>query len=210
MVAITDFDRVGEEVLLSRADRLAGAALPGTVALQLRDRVRSARVLLKLGARLLEVCERHGQNMMVNDRLDLAALLGVRGVHLGEGSVETTDARRFLGDSYVYRACHDVNQLGALGAFAPPGASRADALLLSPVLEARKGNAALGLEALSAARTRLERERSACRLYALGGVDATNARACLAAGAHGVAAIGATFDVEDALPLLEALGIARG
>jgi thiamine-phosphate pyrophosphorylase len=89
-------------------------------------------------------------------------------------------------------------------------ASGADAVLLSPILAARKGRAALGLTALAEARSALVRRgRGAPRLYALGGVEAGTARACLEAGADGVAVIGAALDGRDARPLLQALGVLR-
>lgn len=200
LVAITDFDRIPAALSLERAERLARSARPGTLALQLRDRTRSARELVSLGTRLLEVARSQGQRLVVNDRLDFAKLFGIRGVHLGEGSVETADARRWLDQPYVFRACHDPDRVDAI---------EAEAVLLSPVLASRKGNAALGLAALSEARARLERGSKGTRLFALGGVEADSARACIAAGAHGVAAIGAAFETDDPEPLLRALAIFR-
>jgi thiamine-phosphate pyrophosphorylase len=44
-------------------------------------------------------------------------------------------------------------------------------------------------------------------LYALGGVDERNAAQCLAAGADGIAVIGAALDGRDPVPLVRALGI---
>jgi thiamine monophosphate synthase len=64
----------------------------------------------------------------------------------------------------------------------------------------------LGLEQL----TRFRRELPAAQLlFALGGIDASNAAQCLHAGAQGVAVMGAAFDSEP-MSLVSALGIARG
>jgi thiamine-phosphate pyrophosphorylase len=63
----------------------------------------------------------------------------------------------------------------------------------------------LGAEAIARARE----VAGACLLYALGGVTSENAASVLAAGAEGVAVIGAVLDTDDPLPLLEALGIRR-
>ena len=73
----------------------------------------------------------------------------------------------------------------------------------------RKGNAALGLAALTRARARLAHLRRRVCLYALGGVTAETAATCLEAGANGVAVIGAAL-VADPAPLLDALEIRRG
>lgn len=200
LVAITDFDRVPVERLLQRAERLARAARPGTVAFQLRDRTRPARFVLSVGRELHRIARRHDQWSIVNDRLDLALLLDADAVHLGEGSVETQDARQLVGSRPIYRACHEPERAGTIDA---------DAIVLSPIVAPRKGAPALGLAALARARAAMERAGRPQRLFALGGVDAESAAACLAAGADGVAAIGAAFDADDPTPLLNALTIVR-
>jgi thiamine-phosphate pyrophosphorylase len=83
-----------------------------------------------------------------------------------------------------------------------------DALLVSPVLATRKGRPAVGLEQLGAWGEQLRARHQAYPLYALGGVTAGNAAACLAAGATGVAAMGAAL-AEDPARLLSALGSLR-
>lgn len=200
LIVITDFDRFGEERTLERAARLAAAARPGTLALDLRDRGRSARRLLELGERLGAICREFAQALVVNDRLDLARLLAADGCHLGEGSIDTGRARPLIGSGLVVRACHDPARLAVI---------EADIALLSPILEARKGNAALGLEALGTARQLAAARQPAPRVFALGGIDTEGAAAGVFAGADGVAVIGAAFAVADPLPLLDALEIRR-
>jgi thiamine-phosphate pyrophosphorylase len=168
---------------------------------QLRDKSLAARNRLALGRRLISECRGRDQSFVVNDRLDLALLLEADGVHLGEGSVAPADARTVLPDrAWISIACHD------------PGAVRrpdADAVLLSPIVAPRKGRQALGFDGLRSARRVLASagDTTLPALYALGGVDADSARECLAAGADGVAVIGAGLDGRDPLPLLGALGI---
>jgi thiamine-phosphate pyrophosphorylase len=140
-------------------------------------------------------------------------LLGADCVHLGEDAVSVEDARRVLGDgSWVSRACHRAEDAATSGS---------DAVLLSPIAQARKGRPALGVAGLGAARAAVERARAARSdvsahaesrrplVYALGGVDAANAAECLAAGADGVAVIRAALDRRPIEPLLDALGIAK-
>jgi thiamine monophosphate synthase len=79
-----------------------------------------------------------------------------------------------------------------------------DAVLLSPIFEARKGRCALGVAALGRARD----AHPGPAWFGLGAVNAGNAAACLVAGAAGVAVIGAALE-PDPQPLLEALGILR-
>jgi thiamine monophosphate synthase len=87
-----------------------------------------------------------------------------------------------------------------------------DAWVLSPIFAARKGKAALGVAAV---RRLHERCRSGSegangpRVWALGGVTASVAKACLAAGADGVAVMGAVLAGNELDALVYELGIAR-
>jgi thiamine-phosphate pyrophosphorylase len=203
LIAITDLSRVGPTETLVRLERLAAAASPGTVMLQLRDRERSSRERLAFGRELSALCRRTGQFLQVNDRLDLAMLLEADAVHLGEASVATADARRLIGsDRWITQACHDVTRVAE---------TDADGVVLSPILAARKGRAALGVEALQEARRRLDgRGGGRGRLIALGGVDAAGARDCFGNGADAVAVVGAGLAEGGAVELLESVGIRRG
>ena len=195
LIAITDTLVAPRGVLEARLEVLLAAAAPGSVMVQLRDRQLPDRERIALGRELRALTRRHRQLFAVNDRCDLAFLLETDGLHLGEQSITPGDARKLVGPLWISRACHEPSRAEPLGA---------DALVLAPVLAPRKGAAALGLLALGTAKAALGAN---ALLYALGGVDAASAAACLAAGADGIAAIGAVLDGRDVLPLLEALGI---
>ncbi len=202
LIVITDTARVEAPRLLARVEALAARAAPGSVMVQLRDRELSVAARLELGRRLRELTRARGQWLAVNDRIDLALLLDADALHLGERSVSAPDARRLWGDGWISRACHDPEVAMAAGA---------DAVVLSPVLEPRKGNPAQGIAALGRARARLDAgSRREALLVALGGVTVATAGACLAAGADAVAAIGAALDSDDPGPLLAAVGALDG
>lgn len=198
LIAITDTTVAAADTLVERLARLCALAVPGSVMLQLRDPELPVRQRLALGERLVEAAHSSGQLFAVNDRIDLAILLDADALHLGEHSVEAADARRLVGNGmWISRACHGAAQAEARGA---------DAIVLSPVMAARKGNPPLGVQGLTNARRVAGGPPPL--LYALGGVDAGNAAECLRAGADGVAAIGAAL-ADDPLPLLDALEIRR-
>jgi thiamine-phosphate pyrophosphorylase len=184
LMAITDLERASAPEMLERFERLAAAARPGSVMVQLRDRGRSTRERLELGRGMAAICRRTRQLLQVNDRLDLGWLLGADALHLGEAAVRTVDARRVMGEATLMtRACHDVERVVDVDA---------DGVVLSPILRPRKGNPALGLGALQDARARLNAAGKAeTKLVALGGVDAARAGQCFVAGADAVAVIGA-------------------
>jgi thiamine-phosphate pyrophosphorylase len=207
LIAITDSASGAFEDWLAQLECLLAAAAPDSVQVMLRDRQLPARERRALGARLRELTGRHAQALSVNDRLDLAVLLEADAVHLSESSVSVADTRGFASREgrawWISCASHDP---------ADARATDADALLLAPVVEARKGRPALGPGGLERARAALA-ERSvtapACRLYALGGVAAGNAAALIRAGADGVALIGGLLEAAAPRRLVESLGIRR-
>jgi thiamine-phosphate pyrophosphorylase len=207
IIAITDTERGSFERWLAQLELLLALAASDCVLVMLRDRQLSARERMNLGQRLRALTRQHGQWLSVNDRLDLAVLLDADAVHLSEGSVAARDARAFArgrGRSFwISRAAHDPEDAAQ---------ADADAVLLSPIAEARKGRPPLGtagIEAARAARERRASEQGACALYALGGIGANNAAACVQAGADGVALIGALLEPGAPRALVDQLGVRR-
>ncbi|HXO22396.1 MAG TPA: thiamine phosphate synthase [Thermoanaerobaculia bacterium] len=126
-----------------------------------------------------------GADLWVNDRADLAALCPVAGLHLGQTDLPPAAARRVVGDELaIGLSTHDEAQLAA--AAADPDV---DLVAIGPVFAtaSKEGTApVVGLESLRRARA-----RTAKRLVAIGGIDAGNVSAVLAAGADQVAVLGA-------------------
>jgi thiamine-phosphate pyrophosphorylase len=206
LIVITDATVAAEDVIEERITRVLAMARAGSVVVQLRDKDLPARWRLALGERLVAACRQHGQWFVVNDRIDLAVLLGADGVHLGEESVSTEDARALLPRAaWVSRACHEPEGVGT------PEGRGVDAWLLSPVAAPRKGRVALGESGVERARAVIDRMDPAerPRLFALGGVRAKDVATWMAAGAHGVAVIGAVLNGQDPRALVDALEIAK-
>jgi len=203
LIAIIDSERAPFELWLTRLAPLLAGARPGSVLVMLRDRQLSARERRAMGESLRRLTSAHAQPLCVNDRLDLALLVDADAVHLPESGVSVEEARAF-GARYgrgwwVSCASHQP---------ADAAATSADALLLSPVVEARKGRPALGLAGVRNARAELDgRSARLPRLYALGGVTAAATPPLLAAGADGVAVIGALLEPSAASALAGALAL---
>jgi thiamine-phosphate pyrophosphorylase len=196
VVQITAADVLPEAELWARLAALARlpASARSGFAVQLRDPQLPTRELLALGTRLRDVTRALGASLIVNDRLDLALALGADGIHLGRRSVTVADARALLPHAWIAVACHaltDVTEAARAGA---------DAAVLSPIFASPGKGTPLGPPGLSAARAAAG---EGIQLIALGGVDASNAAACFAAGASAVAAIRA--DLEGVLASLPAL-----
>jgi thiamine-phosphate pyrophosphorylase len=182
VLQITAADVLPEAELWARLAALARlpAADRSAFAVQLRDPELPTRALLALGAHLREVTRAIGAALVVNDRLDLALALDADGVHLGRRSVTVEDARALLPRAWISVACHDVADV------ARAAREGADAAVLSPIFASPGKGVPLGPAALGAARAAVG---EGIQLIALGGVDASNAAACFAAGAGAVAAI---------------------
>ena len=69
------------------------AVAGGAGMLQLRERGRTDRGLLRLAKRLAAVAHGEGALFVVNDRADVARAAGADGVHLGAGDLPVADAR---------------------------------------------------------------------------------------------------------------------
>jgi thiamine-phosphate pyrophosphorylase len=142
---------------------------------------------------LVALGHQHNATVSVHDDIDAAAAAGAGGVHLPGGS-DPAAARRLLPHGMVGVSAHSPQEAAA------QLAAGADYVTLSPIfLTASKPGygPAIGLEAITEA-ARL----CAGPVVALGGIDAANLAACLAAGAHGVAVMGEVMraaDPEDAV-----------
>jgi thiamine-phosphate pyrophosphorylase len=201
LIVFSDTTRAPVDLMLERFARLALSARPGSVLFVLRDYGLSARARLALGLELRALARLGQQSFGLADRVDLARALAADALHLPELGLGPQEARSLLGSAvFVSRACHDRHS---------PVIPGVDALLVSPIFAARKGRPALGLTALGKAHERGPESPAQPLVYALGGVGSGNAAACVAAGAKGVAVIGAALTLDHG-PLLRALAISRG
>ena len=196
LIVFTDTTRADAASMLEHFNALAERAEPGQVLFTLRDYHLPVCDRWLLGERLAQMAERTQQHFGVAERADLARALGCCGFHLPQSGLSAADARSYLGPGILLsRGCHDP---------AAVVEAEIDAVLLSPIFDARKGRPALGVAALERARAAHPEHA----WFALGAVGAGNAAACSSAGAAGVAVIGAALDADPA-PLLGALGILR-
>lgn len=153
----------------------------------------SAREVLEAARALLPLVRAAGGALFVGDRLDVALAAGADGVHLPERSFDPAEVRRWA--IQRSRAVHDV-------AGAQAYASRVHALVASPFGDVPGKGRALGVEGLRA----IVLAAGPTPVIALGGIQGPDeVRACVAAGARGVAVRRALLDVEDPLPTCEAL-----
>ncbi|HET9451130.1 MAG TPA: thiamine phosphate synthase [Aggregicoccus sp.] len=165
LVVITDW-RLPREQLL-RALEQALAAGPG-VALQHRHPEAPLRLFLEEARLLAALCERRGNPLFVNGRLDVALLVGAH-LHLPAGGLRPADVRPLLPPGRLLSAAvHDAREAAdAVGA---------DLALVSPVFspgsKPQDSRPVLGPAGFGALRAALP-----CPAFALGGITAQTAAA---------------------------------
>lgn len=187
LYAIADWDvvsrhHVGHDQVTSYCEVVRDLIAEGAGWIQVRAKTMSGARHFDLVQRVLEeVGERCG--VWVDDRADLAALLPVTGVHLGQKDLPTRSARELLGaHCLIGLSTHDLDQVKA--------AERdddVDVVAFGPIFATRSKadpDPRVGIELLSAARSLTTKP-----LVAIGGIDSRNAPSVLAAGADTVAAI---------------------
>ncbi|MDH4197312.1 MAG: thiamine phosphate synthase [Candidatus Aminicenantes bacterium] len=183
---------------------LVEAAVEGGVtAVQLRAKDLETRDLLDLARRLVERLAKRRVPLLVNDRVDVALASGAAGVHLGQDDLPPADARRLLGRGRIIGL--SANTLREAQAAEAAGA---DYIGLGPVYATATKITALpilGAEGLGGIRAKVK-----LPIIGIGGVNETNARPLVEAGASGVAVVSAIMDAPDpaaaARRLRQALG----
>ncbi len=168
LVLMTDDDRLADP--LAAAQALPRGAL---VIVRARDGARRA----DLAQAMLALARRRGLVVLVAADPALAARLGADGLHLPQARAR---------EAAHWRATHPNWLISAARHGAGPSASHLDFVVLSAVFPtaSHQGRAALG-----AARANALARAARLPVYALGGIDARNAR--LLHGFIGIAAVGA-------------------
>ena len=169
------------------------AVAAGVDWVQVRDRELEGEAMLALCDDVREAARRGAARrgaipkVIVNRRADVALASGVDGVHLGFDGMPAGEARSLLGpDALVGVSAHAPAEIDPGG-----GASYAQLAPIALPLSKAASRPALGLSALANATAR------GLPVLAQGGIDLTNARAALAAGAAGIAVTGAILLADD-------------
>ena len=182
------------------ADRALRAGAP---VIQLRVKGRSDRELYDLGVRLVAACAGYGATCIVNDRVDIALAIGAQGTHLGADDLSVAAVRRIVGPRHLIggtarepvRAATLVDEGADYLGVGPAFATSTKDGLPAPIGPA-------GIEAVARA--------VPVPVIAIGGITVDRVETVLAAGAYGIAVVGAVSDADDpgaaTRDLLDALG----
>jgi thiamine-phosphate diphosphorylase len=173
----------------SLVEVVAEAVAGGVTCVQLREKCCSTREFLQEALALKELLQSWRVPLIINDRVDIALAVAADGVHLGQTDMPISHARRLLGQNCLIgisaESVADAIEAEQQGA---------DYIGISPVFSTPTKTdtaPALGLEGV-----RRIRELVRIPLVGIGGINQTNARQVLAAGADGVAVVSAIMAAE--------------
>ncbi len=172
---------------LAHAGELLAA---GPCCLQLRGKSLGPAQLCLLGHGLRSLCDRAGIPLCVNDRLDVALVVGADAVHLGQGDLTLAEARRVrAGRLAIGISTHDLAEARVAEA------GGADYIGFGPIFPTRTkldASPASGLGALRAVAATVH-----LPIVAIGGITLETAAAVAAAGACAAAVIAAVDEAPD-------------
>ena len=168
-------------------ETVRSAIAGGADAIQLREKGdTSDAVFLAMAAELRELTDEMGKILIVNDRPDIAAIVGADGVHLGQHDLPLADARRLLRPgAIVGRSTHNIAQARTAVQ------EGADYVALGPVFHSDTKDAGppAGIDLLKQAVE--DPVVSAVPLVAIGGINADNVSQVIEAGVTSLAVCGA-------------------
>jgi len=173
--------------------------LGGACAVQVRMKHASTRELA-LVCRAVRGAVR-GVPFIVNDRVDVALLIGADGVHLGQDDLSFADARRIAPGLIIGVSTHNLAQ--ALAA----AAERPDYLGFGPVYATGTKTHPDPVQGV-AALAEVARSVAPIPVVAIGGITTARAPELAAAGAAAAAAIGAVNAAPDPTAAARAIAVA--
>lgn len=173
---------------LNQAARFLADA--GVELIQLRDKTGSSRAVYGEAQALVREFAPSDVRVIINDRADIAAMVGAGGVHVGQEDLPVEAARSVCGaERWVGVSTHNLAQLREADS------TSADYIAVGPVFPTQSKenpDPVVGIELVSEAR-RLTRKP----LVAIGGITVESAADVFRAGADSVAVIRDLLEAQD-------------
>lgn len=183
---VTDATLCGERGLLAVVQ---AAVRGGVTCVQLREKTLDTRAFVERARALKALLSPLRIPLLINDRVDVALAAGADGVHVGQSDMVPQDVRRLMPGALIGLSIESWQQMRE--------AERApvDYYGISPVFAT--SSKADAVPALGLAGLQQLRRMTARPLVAIGGIQAGNVAAVMAAGADGVAVVSALCAADD-------------
>ncbi len=169
---ILDLDvlEAAQVILADLAERVLRVHPP---LVQLRAKSQSAREVLAAGRVLLDLCaaQGHRTRLVINDRADLAAILGAPMVHVGQNDAPLADVQRAFPGLGAGISTHTLDEVRAAARLRPAYIAFGPVF---PTGSKKNPEPTVGIEGLAAARAVIDQEAQmgpATPLVAIGGIS---------------------------------------
>jgi thiamine-phosphate pyrophosphorylase len=164
------------------------AVLAGVCAVQYRNKDASYKAMLKEALSLRKICLKIP--LIINDYIDIAQAVNADGVHLGQSDMPVSLARKILGAGKIVGVTvHSLKEAEEAKR------SGADYLGVAPIFPTRTKTDTgrpVGLNLISRIKDRLD-----IPIVAIGGINLSNAKKVVKAGADAICAISAVLKRDD-------------
>lgn len=184
--AIVDPERAAGQSLADLARRVAEG---GATLIQMRDKLGETRHLVEEARAIKAALAPLSVPLVINDRVDVALAAGADGVHVGQEDMTVEDARALLGPrAIIGLSIKTVEQAQA----AP--VDLLDYVGIGGVYSTtskQQNSKPIGVDGLARIVAVFHARAPRLPMCGIAGIDASNAAAVIAAGAHGVAVISA-------------------
>ncbi len=161
----------------------------GASVIQIRDKKNDKGDILDNSIRIRDICESHGALLIINDHVDLAVASGAHGVHLGQHDLPIDISRQILLPNQLIGTSNAL-----LNEASESIRTGADYIAVGAIFPTKTKNNTrpAGLNTLS----------NICRIssvpvVAIGGIDKSNAREVIEAGADSVCVVSAVLGSHD-------------
>jgi thiamine-phosphate pyrophosphorylase len=184
---ITNADIVpGRDHIQGAREALQG----GADVIQFREKKMDTGEMIRVCQAIQDLCRQHKATFIVNDRVDVALAMDADGVHVGQQDMPASIARRLIGPDKILgvsagnvetarKAEADGADYVGVGMIFPAGLKK-DIRVAKGVDTLREVSQAIGIP-----------------VVAIGGIDHSNAAACIEAGVAGCAVITAVIGAAD-------------
>jgi len=187
LIVVTDPDcGAGRQVV----DVVRAALRGGAPAIQLRMKDASARAMAEAARALRVETRAAGALLFINDRVDVALAAGADGAHVGQDDLPVAAAREIAPPGFLLGASAETAELARAAQN-----DGADYVGVGPVYVT--GSKADAGDAVGVERIAVVRDAVHIPVVGIGGITVENAPPVLAAGAAGVAVIGAVMRAAD-------------
>jgi len=164
-------------------DIVRQAVKGGVTIVQLREKELDTRQFIERARKLQKILKPHNVPLIINDRIDIALAVNAEGVHIGQKDMPFGQVKKIIpGNMIVGLSVETIEQLKEAESLP------ADYLAVSPVfstpVKTDFDQKPWGLEGLAEAR-----KLTLHTLVAIGGINASNARDVISAGADGIAVV---------------------